>query len=165
MPGSSGAATLPSMIEASSASPPNGWKQSGLTSVPPGPRSLYDVQGEQVPAMRPKTLAPPTVRLELLHDLQVSWQAIAMGRIEKQDSCAIDLKSPAGKEFARRPAGVSDVVIENFRPGTMERLGLGYESLSQHNGRLILCAISGFGRTGPDTDQPAYDLIVPGRAE
>lgn len=79
-------------------------------------------------------------------------------------SCAIDLKSPAGKELVRRLAGVADVVVENFRPGTMERLGLGYESLSQHNDRLILCAISGFGRTGPDADRPGYDLIVQGES-
>lgn len=59
---------------------------------------------------------------------------------------------------------MSDVVIGNFRLGSMERLGLGHESLSQHNGRLILCAISGFGRTGPDADRPGYDLIVHGES-
>jgi hypothetical protein len=79
-------------------------------------------------------------------------------------SCAIDLKSPAGKELVRRLAGVADVVIENFRPGTIERLGLGYESLSQYNRRLILCAISGFGLTGPDANWPGYDLIVQGES-
>jgi crotonobetainyl-CoA:carnitine CoA-transferase CaiB-like acyl-CoA transferase len=70
-------------------------------------------------------------------------------------SCAVDLKSEAGRELVLRLAGTADVVVENFRPGTLERLGLGYEELARGNERLILCAISGFGRTGPDAESTA----------
>lgn len=79
-------------------------------------------------------------------------------------SCAIDLKSDAGRDLILKLAAVADVVIENFRPGTLERLGLGYEKLSAKNDRLILCAISGFGRTGPDAMRPGYDLILQGES-
>ena len=56
----------------------------------------------------------------------------------------------------------ADVVVENFRPGVMDRLGLGYQSLAEMNPRLIYCAISGFGQTGPDALKPAYDQIIQG---
>src|SRR5262249_53718433 len=58
----------------------------------------------------------------------------------------------------------ADVVLENFRPGTMERLGLGFDVLSQINNRLVFCSISGFGRTGPDAQRPGYDLIIQGES-
>ncbi|MGU3663490.1 CaiB/BaiF CoA transferase family protein [Methylobacterium sp. A49B] len=79
-------------------------------------------------------------------------------------SCALDLKSEAGRDLALRLASAADVVIENFRPGTMERLGLGYETLAEVNARLIYCAISGFGQTGPNVNRPGYDLIVQGES-
>jgi crotonobetainyl-CoA:carnitine CoA-transferase CaiB-like acyl-CoA transferase len=79
-------------------------------------------------------------------------------------SCAVDLKSEAGRRLVLDLAATADVVMENFRPGTMERLGLGFSELSKFNGRLIHCAISGFGRTGPDSNRPGYDLIVQGES-
>ncbi len=79
-------------------------------------------------------------------------------------SCAIDLKSKAGRDLVIRLGRVADVVVENFRPGTMERLGIGYDVLARENPRLILCAISGFGRTGPEANRPGYDLIVQGES-
>src|SRR5579872_4490572 len=79
-------------------------------------------------------------------------------------SCVIDLKAPAGAELVRRLATAADVVVENFRPGTLERLGLGYETLSAANPRLILCSVTGFGRSGPDAARPGYDLIVQGES-
>jgi formyl-CoA transferase len=78
--------------------------------------------------------------------------------------CAIDLKSEAGKEVLLRLASLADVIVENFRPGTLERLGLGYEALARKNQRLILCSITGFGRSGPDADRPGYDLIIQGES-
>ena len=77
-------------------------------------------------------------------------------------SIAIDLKEGEGKELFRRLVGEVDVVVENFTPGTMDGLGLGYEALSALNPRLIYCAISGFGQTGPMRDQPALDIVVQG---
>jgi crotonobetainyl-CoA:carnitine CoA-transferase CaiB-like acyl-CoA transferase len=75
---------------------------------------------------------------------------------------AINLKSEAGKDVVRRLLSSADVVIENYRVGTMERLGLGYESLHQQNPGLIYCQITGFGRTGPYADRPGFDLIAQG---
>jgi crotonobetainyl-CoA:carnitine CoA-transferase CaiB-like acyl-CoA transferase len=79
-------------------------------------------------------------------------------------SCAIDLKSPAGHDLVVRLAAEADVVVENFRPGTLDRLGLSYDVLAQRNQRLILCAITGFGRSGPQADRPGYDLIIQGES-
>jgi crotonobetainyl-CoA:carnitine CoA-transferase CaiB-like acyl-CoA transferase len=77
-------------------------------------------------------------------------------------SIAIDLKSDAGKQLALALARKADVVIENFRPGAMERLGLGYEDVRRVNPKVIYCGISGFGRTGPEAGRPGYDLILQG---
>src|SRR5436853_225117 len=66
----------------------------------------------------------------------------------------LDLKRPAGREVLRRLVERSDVLVENFRPGTMERLGFGYEQAHALNPRLIYCSISGFGQTGPRARQP-----------
>jgi formyl-CoA transferase len=72
------------------------------------------------------------------------------------------LKYDKGKEIFRTLASKSDVVVENFRPGVMERLGIGYSSLKQINPGIIYCAISGFGQDGPDAFKPAYDQIIQG---
>ena len=77
-------------------------------------------------------------------------------------SVTINLKNPSGKEVFRRLVATADVVVENFRPGVMDRLGLGYETLKQVKADLIYCAISGFGKDGPLKDNPAYDQIVQG---
>ncbi|MBR1222421.1 CoA transferase [Bradyrhizobium sp. U87765 SZCCT0131] len=79
-------------------------------------------------------------------------------------SCTVDLKSPAGREVILALAAVADVVVENFRPGTLEKWGLGFEALRARNPKLILCGISGFGRSGPDADRPGYDLILQGES-
>ena len=79
-------------------------------------------------------------------------------------SCAIDLKAPEGHELLLRLAARSDVVVENFRPGTMERLGLSYEELARRDPRLVYCSITGFGRGGPDSERPGYDLIIQGES-
>ncbi len=77
-------------------------------------------------------------------------------------SITLNLKKPAAQDIFKRLAEQADVVIENFRPGVMDRLGLGYETLAAINPRLIYCAISGFGQTGPDALKPAYDQIIQG---
>jgi hypothetical protein len=77
-------------------------------------------------------------------------------------SVTINLKSAAGKDVFRRLVRTADVVIENFRPGVMERLGLGYDALREVKPGLVYCAISGFGQDGPLRDNPAYDQIVQG---
>jgi CoA:oxalate CoA-transferase len=77
-------------------------------------------------------------------------------------SVCIDLASPAGRETFLRLVERADVVMENFTPGTMEKLGLGYETLRRRNPRLVYSATSGFGQTGPDAGRPALDIIVQG---
>ncbi|MFM8574352.1 MAG: CoA transferase, partial [Limnohabitans sp.] len=68
----------------------------------------------------------------------------------------LDLKKPGGKAVLQRLVAGADALVENFRPGVMARLGLGFEDLLQHNPRLVYCAISGFGQDGPLRDLPAY---------
>ncbi|GAB1431992.1 CaiB/BaiF CoA-transferase family protein [Spirochaetota bacterium] len=75
-------------------------------------------------------------------------------------SIAIDLKTNGGKKLLKELAAVSDVIVENFRPGTMEKLGLGWDVLKEVNPRLIYAAVSGFGHSGPDSGRPAYDILV-----
>jgi len=73
---------------------------------------------------------------------------------------AVDFKQPSGQEIGRRMLNSADVVIENFRKGTMERLGLGYETLRSSNPAIIYCEVSGFGRTGPYAERGGFDLIA-----
>lgn len=73
---------------------------------------------------------------------------------------AIDLKAEEGRMLVRRLAGAADVLVENFRPGTMDRLGLGYGALRETNPRLIYAALSGFGQTGPYSRLPAVDAVA-----
>ena len=77
-----------------------------------------------------------------------------------KQSLAIDLKTSQGLDACRKLAATSDILIENFRPGTMNRLGLDYASLSAANPRLIYVSISGYGQTGPRRLEPAMDLII-----
>jgi crotonobetainyl-CoA:carnitine CoA-transferase CaiB-like acyl-CoA transferase len=75
---------------------------------------------------------------------------------------ALDLRAPEGVDVVRRLAARSDVLIENFRVGTMDRIGLGFGALAAANPRLVYCQITGFGRTGPMADQGGFDLIAQG---
>jgi crotonobetainyl-CoA:carnitine CoA-transferase CaiB-like acyl-CoA transferase len=74
-------------------------------------------------------------------------------------SIAVDMKSDSGRELILSLAAKSDVVIENFRPEVMERLGLGFEQLVARKPDIILCSVSGFGRTGPMANKPSFDLV------
>jgi len=75
-------------------------------------------------------------------------------------SVALNLKSEAGKQVLLRLVKDADILIENYRPGALKRLGLGYEALSQINPRLVYTSISGFGQTGPWADRPGFDLMA-----
>jgi crotonobetainyl-CoA:carnitine CoA-transferase CaiB-like acyl-CoA transferase len=77
-------------------------------------------------------------------------------------SLTLNLKHPKAREIFLQLARDADVVVENFRPGVMKRLGIAYEVLRDRNPRVIYCAISGFGQTGPDALKPAYDQIIQG---
>jgi crotonobetainyl-CoA:carnitine CoA-transferase CaiB-like acyl-CoA transferase len=77
-----------------------------------------------------------------------------------KESVVIDLKRPEGRDLFLRLVRRADVVVENYRPGVMERLGVGYARLAEVNPRIVLCSISGFGQDGPYRERPAYDMIV-----
>jgi crotonobetainyl-CoA:carnitine CoA-transferase CaiB-like acyl-CoA transferase len=77
-----------------------------------------------------------------------------------KESLAIDLKSKRGRAIMLDLVRRADIVLENFRPGVAARLGLGYETLKAANPKIIVCAISGFGQTGPYRDRPAYDIVA-----
>src|SRR5512146_292703 len=93
-------------------------------------------------------------------EMGLSFVAVNAGK----QSVAVDLKDPRGKAIFLELVDGADVVVENFRPDVMKRLGLGYEVLAARNPRIVYCAISGFGQTGPWADRTAYDQIVQGLA-
>ena len=78
-------------------------------------------------------------------------------------SVVLDLKQDAAQAAVRRLAATADVLVENFRPAVMGRLGLGYEALAALNPRLVYVSINGFGSHGPDAGQPAYDMVIQAR--
>jgi crotonobetainyl-CoA:carnitine CoA-transferase CaiB-like acyl-CoA transferase len=100
-----------------------------------------------------RRMTPPTIDGEAAAFLMMNRNKRGM---------AVDLKHDKGKAIARRLLRTADVAIENFRKGTMERLGLGYEEMRKDNPVLIYCEVSGFGRTGPYADRGGYDLIAQG---
>ena len=77
-----------------------------------------------------------------------------------QRSLTLDLKAEAGREILRRLVRVSDVLVENFRPGVLDRLGFGYEEAARINPRLVYCACSGYGPDGPYREHPGQDLLI-----
>jgi len=86
--------------------------------------------------------------------------AYFMSLNRNKKSLTLNLKHPKGREIALKLAAKADVVLENFRPGTADRLGIGYEALKEVNPRIIYAAISGFGQTGPYADKPCYDIVA-----
>lgn len=86
---------------------------------------------------------------------------IAMNRNKK--SMTLDLKTPKGKGIFYELAKRSDIVLDNFRPGVVKKLGVDYDTLKEINPRIICCSISGYGQTGPHKDRPAFDLIIQAR--
>jgi CoA:oxalate CoA-transferase len=86
---------------------------------------------------------------------------LSINRAKK--SVSLNLKSDKGKEILKELVKRCDVIVENYRPGTMEKLGLGYETLKEINPRLIYAASTGFGHTGPDSRRPAYDILAQAR--
>ena len=83
---------------------------------------------------------------------------IAVNRNKR--SVTVNLKSSEGQEIVRRLAAASDVLVENFRTGVLDKMGLGYEDMHALNPRLVYCSISGYGRTGPYAKRPGYDPII-----
>ncbi len=112
--------------------------------------SVYKIESPLHPDMG-RTWGPP-----FIGDVASYFLGVNSGK----QGLAIDLKDPRGLELCRRLMAKADILIENFRPGTMQRLGLGYDDAHAINPRLVYCSISGQGQTGPGRDDPAMDLIM-----
>src|SRR5579871_3616356 len=83
-----------------------------------------------------------------------------LGLNRGKEGISIDLKQPEGLDFCLRIIDTADVLVENFRPGAMDRLGHGYAAIHQRNPGLVYCSISGYGQQGPSRDEAAMDLVV-----
>lgn len=131
-----------------------------MTRVLAGPFTtmvLGDLGAEVIKVEKPgagddtRSWGPPFVGSESTYFLSVN---------RNKKSIAVDLKHPAGTQTVQKLAAVCDVLLENFLPGKLQRLGLGFEQLSGLNPALIYCSISGYGQTGPQSQSPGYDSIV-----
>jgi len=140
----------------------DGIKVLDLSRTLAGPFStmlLGDMGAEIIKVEQPHTgdetrrFTPPTLNGESCYYLSSN---------RNKRSITIDLKSERGQEIIYKLVKEADVVVENFRTGTMEKLGFSYETLKEINPRIIYCSISGFGRTGPDRMRPGYDLLLQG---
>ena len=135
-----------------------------LTRVLSGPYCtmlLGDLGAEVIKVERPgegddtRAFAPPFQGDQAAYFLSIN---------RNKKSITLDMKSERGKEILWRLVDLSDVLVENFRPGAMERLGFGYEVVRARRPAMVYCSISGFGDTGPQKDRPGYDVIVQGEA-
>jgi crotonobetainyl-CoA:carnitine CoA-transferase CaiB-like acyl-CoA transferase len=98
-----------------------------------------------------RTWGPPFIREESVYFVSIN---------RNKKSVTVNMKDPRGKAIICELARRSDVLLENFKPGTLAKLGLDWEDLRRENPRLIFCSISGFGRTGPSAERGGYDVIV-----
>ncbi|XP_061614446.1 succinate--hydroxymethylglutarate CoA-transferase isoform X3 [Phyllopteryx taeniolatus] len=131
-----------------------------LTRVLAGPFAtmmLGDLGAEVIKVEKPgagddtRAWGPPFVGSESVYFLSVN---------RNKKSVAVDLKHPRGAQVVQELAGACDVMMENFLPGKLSAMGLGYEELSKRNPALIYCSISGYGQTGPQNQSPGYDSIA-----
>jgi crotonobetainyl-CoA:carnitine CoA-transferase CaiB-like acyl-CoA transferase len=144
--------------------PLDGLRVVDLTRVLSGPyctMQLGDLGAEVIKVERPgegddtRSFAPPFQGDQAAYFLSVN---------RNKKSMTLDMKSERGKEVLWRLIEVSDVLVENFRPGAMDRLGLGYDAVKARRPAMVYCSISGFGDTGIQKDRPGYDVIVQGEA-
>ena len=133
-----------------------------LTQIMAGPfctMVLADMGANVIKVEKPnggddnRRMGPPFIK---------DWSAGFLALNRNKRSLAVDLRSEMGKATFRRLVQDADAVVENFRPGVMERLGLGYESLISIKPSLVYCSVSGFGNTGPDAAKGGFDLVAQG---
>jgi len=149
----------------SSNSPLEGIKVLDLSRILAGPfctMMLGDLGAEVIKIERPdcgddvRTWGPPFAEGPNGH--RESCYYLSVNRNKK--SVTIDFKDPKELEIVRRLALESDVMVENFQPGTLSKYGLDYQSLATENPRLVQCSVTGFGQTGPDSQRGGYDVIA-----
>lgn len=136
-----------------------------VTNVLAGPFCAYQLALSGAEVIKVEVPGTGDLARQLGADFELSQQLMGASFIAQnggKKSITLNLKLEGGKEIFRRLVRDADVLVENFRPGVMDRLGLGYNALAGINPRLIYCAISGFGQEGPMREAPAYDQIVQG---
>ena len=112
--------------------------------------------GAEVIKLEPPGTGDPLRQWRLLHEGTSLWWYV---QARNKKSVTVDLRTPDGQEIARRLAQEADIVVENFRPGTLEKWGLGYDALAAVNPGLIMVRLSGFGQTGPYRDRPGFGAV------
>lgn len=136
-----------------------------LTNVLAGPLCAYQLAMLGADVIKVETPGAGDLARQLGADPELSRQGLGASFLAQnagKRSLTLNLKSDGGKAIFHRLVESADVLVENFRPGVMDRLGLGYEALKAINPRLVFCAISGFGQDGPMRAAPAYDQIIQG---
>ena len=136
-----------------------------LTNVLAGPFCCHQLVHMGAEVIKIEAVGRGDLARQLGADKQLSAAQMGISFLAQnagKKSLTLDLKSDKGKEIFRQLVQGADVVIENFRPGVMARLGLDYPVLKKLNPQLVYCAISGFGQTGPLSPRPAYDQIIQG---
>jgi crotonobetainyl-CoA:carnitine CoA-transferase CaiB-like acyl-CoA transferase len=127
---------------------------------------LADLGAEVIKVERPgagddtRTWGPPFLKDRDGNESRESAYYLSANRGKK--SIALDISKPEGQAIARELADISDVLLENYKVGDLTRYGLGYETLSARNPKLIYCSITGFGQTGPYRDRAGYDFMIQG---
>ncbi|MCL1629046.1 CoA transferase [Roseibaca sp. V10] len=136
-----------------------------LTNVLAGPFACHQLAHLGADVIKVEAVGRGDLARNLGADPELSARGMGISFLAQnagKRSITLNLKDARGKDVLKRLVRTADVLVENFRPGVMDRLGLGYGALKAENPNLIYCAISGFGQTGPWADRPAYDQIVQG---
>ncbi|MEV0672621.1 CoA transferase [Mycobacterium sp. NPDC050441] len=136
-----------------------------LTNVLAGPYASYQLALMGADVIKVEVPGIGDLARQLGADPGLSAQRMGASFVAQnagKRSITVDLKIPAGREVFERLVSGADVLVENFRPGVMARLGYGWDDLRATNPKLVYCAISGFGQTGPMRTRPAYDQIIQG---
>jgi len=136
-----------------------------LTNVLAGPFAGYQLALMGADVVKVEVPGSGDLARSLGADPELSARGLGVSFLAQnaaKRSVTVNLKHPGGQEVFRRLVASADVLLENFRPGVLERLGFGWEELRALQPGLVYCAVSGFGQTGPMRDLPAYDQIVQG---
>ena len=145
--------------------PLSGIRVLDLTNVLAGPFACHQLAHLGAEVIKVEAVARGDLARNLGADAELSAKGMGISFLAQnpgKKSLTLNLKDPRGKQALTRLVATSDVLVENFRPGVMDRLDLGFDSLKTRNPSLIYCAISGFGQDGPWADRPAYDQIIQG---
>ncbi|MFT3802047.1 MAG: CaiB/BaiF CoA-transferase family protein [Burkholderiaceae bacterium] len=118
-------------------------------------KTLGDL-GADVIKIEPPGTGDPLRKWRMLHEGTSVWWEV---QSRNKRSLALDLRDPDGQALVRRLAARADILVENFKPGMMERWGLGYDALARDNPGLIMLRISGYGQTGPYKDKPGFGVV------